>query len=92
MYFDRNVMSSVPKDIVQSELAVFDSEIKMSTFEASKIVAENSALKIQNQKLIIMLQNLSKRESDIYIYLTGCGWDRNNKPDPLDFIKQKLHS
>ncbi len=86
------VMSVVPVITGLDCCSSFEKGMQLDLDQISKVMAEVSYLKIENQKLLNVIQRLLKVESDIYIALSEGGWDRNEKPCPVDYIKSRMKS
>lgn len=86
------VMSVVPVHANLSDCSSFEKGVQLDLSQASKILAEVSYLNIENTKLLNVVQRLLMFESDIYIALSESGWDRNEKPCPVDYIKSRMKS
>lgn len=70
----------------------FEKCVQLDPVQISKILAEVSYLSIENKKLLNTVQHLLKLESDVYMALSEIGWDRNEKPCPIEYIKSKMKS
>lgn len=85
-------MNVVPVYTGLSDFSSFEKGIQLDLSQASEVLAEVSYLNIENTKLLNVVQHLLKFESSIYIALSENGWDRNEKPCPVDYIKSKMKS
>ena len=85
-------MSAIPIHNIDGRLCSFEKNIDLSPERVSKILAENSYLSIENKKLEAVVLRLLKVESDIYQALSENGWDRTQKPDPVEYIRTKMKS